>query len=445
MGRMLSGINTILEAVERQFSSFTVFKMKCLMLSFAFLAIASAAVLDYNRYGLMNKHEVGPIQGQYTGIYGQYPTWSQLWTKNFWHQKYGKGVYNKPEVYGDNAVFDRDAVYEHQAFYGQNVHEILTQILFRIFNKQVLMNLYSEYQQNWNQNVWEVILNHEEIFDKEVLVELIRQPFLRNILVQEGIFDKYVLQQIMSYYNVHQTYDQVLFEELVNKVALKNWLFKLGFYDKYFVYQFFNRATYGSPSNSMEYGQEYLIKVVRNPELRSFLVEQGVFNENILKQFLHHLETQGVYDEQLLRQLINKQFLRNFFVQQGYDYHFLNQVVADEIYGLHIFLKMHNYHQVPEYYYRQVGDMSYYPEHIFESVHQFPYGAKSVGYEMEKNIVKPYNKMGRDAFFQTEKYQKSPFFWNRFASYKTNYFPRFAFDKQGQTFSGVFDRFQGRQ
>ncbi|KAK9890762.1 hypothetical protein WA026_012107 [Henosepilachna vigintioctopunctata] len=420
--------------------------MKCLILPFAFLAIASASVLDFNRYGWMNKHEVGSTYGQrYTGVYGEYPTWNQFWTKNFWQQKYGKGVFDKQEVYGDKAVFDRDVAYGHQAFYGQNVHEILSDIFFRIFNRQVLMNLYSEYQQNWNQNVWEEILNHEEIFDKEVLIQLIRQPFLRNILVQEGIFNKYVLQQILSYYNVHQTYDQVLFEKLFNKVALKNWLYKLGFHDKYFVYQFFNRATYGSRFNSVEHGQEYLIQVLRNPELRTFLIEQGVFNEYIVKQFLHHLESQGVYDEHLLGQLINKQILRNFFVQHGFDYHFLNQVFADEIYGLNVYLKMHFFHQVPEFYYKQGLDMTYYPEHVFEPVQQYPYGEKSVEIDVQKAIVKPVNKFGRDAFFQTERYQQSPFFWNRFATYKMNYFPRFAFDKQEQTFTGVFDRFQGRQ
>ncbi|KAK9890758.1 hypothetical protein WA026_012105 [Henosepilachna vigintioctopunctata] len=382
--------------------------MKCLILSFAFLGIASASVFDFNRYGLMNKHEVGSTYGQrYTGVYGQYPTWNQFWTKNFWQQKYGKGVFDKQEVYGDKAVFDRDVAYGHQAFYGQNVHEVLTDILFRIFNKQVWLNLFSQYvyQQTWTQNVWDHIMYQPDIFDYDVLEQLIRQPALRDMMVREGIFDKYVLEQVLSYYNVHQTYDHVLFEQLVNKTVLKNWLFKLGFYDKYVLYQFFNRRIYESTFGSMELCQKWLLQVVNNPVLRTFLVQQGVFNEDVLEQVL---QIQGFYSEKMIEQLINKAVLRNFFIQHGFvNYNVLEKLLSNEIFGLKVYLKVQFFQHIPEFSFKQfMSQRSYSPEFVFQKFQNFPVGGRFFGYDFSESNFQTIAENIATVLFGSEGYQK---------------------------------------
>ncbi|KAL3269139.1 hypothetical protein HHI36_008219 [Cryptolaemus montrouzieri] len=323
--------------------------------------------------------------------------YNNLYTKNN-NNYYGKGVYEQ-QKYGR---FFKNLFFQGQqgVMYHQDSQQFLRNVLIQIFDQRYLFNYLSQqgvfyrgtYEQESLENVLEYFLNNQGIFDKTFLIELLNTPVLRNILVEEGIFNKSIVQQIMYVFSTQRTYDQELLEQLVNKQALKYQLINQGIFQNYVFTQFVVKdvLTTGLYQNEF-YGQEQLVQMVKNRALRQILVQQGIFNENVVYKLLVALKSQRSYTQTLLSQLVNKQVLRNILIQQGIvDYTVLDQLVNNEIMGLNVLLKTKFYQQTPRTSYKQLfGFASNLPEFSYGQIQGYPYGQNFVGINFEKTIVKP--------------------------------------------------------
>ncbi|XP_044755544.1 uncharacterized protein LOC123314357 [Coccinella septempunctata] len=178
-------------------------------------------------------------------IYGQY-SYEKMWDMIFTHEgifdhHYLVEILNNEMLrtwFVQHGFFDK--VVLDQIFYAYKTEGVYDQYLLqRLFNTQALkyffvnrgISVYDILGQTTYNQYGNTFFN-KGIYGYNMLEKIITNPTWRNVLVQYGIFDKNVLDQILYRYNTQGLYDQELLTQLVNKQALYNFLVQYGIVDQ---------------------------------------------------------------------------------------------------------------------------------------------------------------------------------------------------------------------
>ncbi|XP_045475133.1 uncharacterized protein LOC123681015 [Harmonia axyridis] len=275
-------------------------------------------------------------------IYGQYSfekMWNMIFTQQgiFDHQ-YLVEIINNQELrnwFVQRGFFDREVLdqildaYKTQGVYDQFLLPKLvnTQELKYFFVKNGIsvydilgQNSYNQYYGNTYSNKGFYGLNkgfyglnkgfyglnkgfyglNKGIYGYNMLEKIISEPMFRNVMIQYGIFNKNILDQILYQYNTQGVYDQVLLRQLVNKQALYNVLVQYGVVDQVVLRQFLENQNLGF----------------------SFLFKKNFFEQTPRMTYNHLLGAYGNAPEYGYR--FGGNYLKNFlYGQQYYGY---NQV-----------------------------------------------------------------------------------------------------------------------
>ncbi|XP_045475139.1 uncharacterized protein LOC123681019 [Harmonia axyridis] len=250
----------------------------------------------------------------------------------------------------------------------QNVDQYFYNLFFKMFDREMVKNILNQqqmYDQKYNRlefiaTTWDFVFT-QGVFDQQYLIKIINNNMLRTLLVQLGFFDKEVLAQIMYTYENQGVYDQYLLQKLVNTQVLKYFFIEHGVsvYDilgqtSYKQYYGNNEGTYGL--NNRYNGYNILERIVSEPVWRNVMIQYGIFNKNILDQILYQYNTQGVYNQVLLKQLVNKQALYNILIQYGVvDQVLLRQFIINENLGLNFLFENNFFKQTQQMTFNQLS------------------------------------------------------------------------------------------
>jgi len=224
-------------------------------------------------------------QQMYNQFYYEQKSMNEIWDivfaqEGIFDHQYLIEIINTPELrtwfvqhgYFNKAVLDEILyAYKTEGVYKQY-------LLTRLVNTQVLKYFFMKHgvsvydilgQNTYKQYYGSNTFYNKGIYGYSMLEKVLSQPNLRNAMVQYGIFNKNILDQILHNYSVNGVYDRLLLRQLVNKQALYNVLVQCGVVDKtvlrqwvdneYLGLRFLFKTNFFQQTPKMNYNRSYRV------------------------------------------------------------------------------------------------------------------------------------------------------------------------------------------